>query len=94
MKAENDALSLEGGDCVSEDEGYDLENLRELRALMDQKEAELDELQAELEESDEDDAEDLEQQIAELDDEIEELNEMLCDAVEDFANELREIAPH
>jgi predicted RNase H-like nuclease (RuvC/YqgF family) len=79
----------------SEDEYWDINNIAELRALIDQKEEELEDLKAELGSVDEDDEEDeLKGEIVELDDEIEELAEDLADAIEEASDQLRELGFH
>jgi len=84
-----------GGDCVSEEEGYDLEDLRELREEIDALMELQNDKQADLEELDEEeDSDELEEEITELDDLINEKAELLADIAESIAKEVQELTFH
>lgn len=86
---------MNGGDCVSEEEGYDLEDLRELREEIDDLMEVQNDKQADLEELGEDeDSDDLEEEITELDDLIQEKAELLADIAESIVKEIDELTFH
>jgi len=80
---------------VSEEEGYDLEDLRELREEIDALMELQNDKQADLEELDEEeDSDELEEEITELDDLINEKAELLADIAESIAKEVQELTFH
>lgn len=80
---------------MSEEEGYDLEDLRELREEIDALMELQNDKQADLEELDEEeDSDELEEEITELDDLINEKAELLADIAESIAKEVQELTFH